>query len=541
MKFGQTDPRLVLKVTPPRVAKSVFVRQRLSSDNPELAEKSFIVVNARSGFGKTTLLAQWRREALQRGAVVAWLSVDENDQPLRLVAGLALAMKAASGRAAFGQINFAPAGDDEAGLEGLTEWLSEVAGMASDTVLIIDDAHLLPEISAKVSIAYLMHNAPANLKVILGARGELGLPVADWVAHGQFASLGADDLRLRMPETIALLRGRFGSRIDADACASLHELTEGWPLGLQLAVATIEKHGSLREAIAAISARSGDIRRYFVECLIERLPLDLADFLVRIAIIDEVHPDLCRAITGRADSAELLARLFDATPIFTQGVGSEWQRMHLLAQDFLRERFALLPAAERRDMQARAARWLADNAMYEAAARHSLAAGDIGMAYDLAEQGLYSVVTSGHVARAAEWIEKLPPEEILRRPRLRLTVGWLLALSERHAEAVAMVTPLLADETATLDDRCESATISGAAAYFADDLVAIERVITPWLGVLDARAPAIRANFGNQMAALVLYEGAPDRARRHYQRAMPAETAGFAYIQGWADWQIGFS
>lgn len=541
MKPGHADPRLVLKVTPPRVPKAAVVRQRLSSDQPPLADKPVIFVDAPSGFGKTTLLAQWRREALQRGAVVAWLTADAEDEPARLAEGLGLAMKTASGRAVFSKIVFVSPGEDDAGLEGLTEWLSEVAVMATETVLIIDDVQELPEASRRGSLAYLLHNAPANLKVILAARGGLDLSVADWVGHGHFVELGPEDLRLRLPETIALLTRQFGNRIDSDACARLHELTEGWPLGLQLVVATIEKQGSLREGIGAISARSGDIRRYFVECLIDRLPANLVEFLVRIAISADVHPGLCLAITGSGESVAILARLTDETPIFARGVDGDWLRLHSLARDFLLERYALLPLEERNQLHLRAARWLAENGMFEAAARQCLEGGATAMAYDLVEQGLFGVVVSGRVARATEWMERLPEEEVLRRPRLRLTAAWLMALSESHEQVFTLLGPMLNDESVAIDDRCESAAICGAAAFFADDLVGMERIIVPWTGALDARPALLRASIGNQIAALMLYGGGPDRVRRHYQNEMPEEAGQGAYIRGWAAWQIGFS
>lgn len=537
---GQTDPRLVLKVTPPRVPKDSVIRHRLSTHAPALADKSVIVVDARSGFGKTTLLAHWRREALQRGAVVAWLTADAEDEPVRLAAGLGLAMNKASGRTAFSQIDYVSPGEDDSALEALTEWLSQVAIMATESVLIIDDAHLLPDLSRLNALPYLLHNAPANLRIILAARGTLNIPLADWVGYGHFASLGLEELRLQLPETIALLTAHFGTRIDHDACARLHELSEGWPLGLQLAVATIEKQGNLREGIASISARSGDIRRYFVESLVARLPANLVDFLVRIAVSEIIHPDLCLAITGNEDSSRLLAHLTEETPVFAQGINGDWLRLHPLARDFLLERFSQLPEAERKALHLRAAQWLADNGMLEAAARQCFEAGENGQAYDLIEQGLFGVLASGQVARATEWMERLPTEEVLRRIKLRLNAGWLMALSDRHDEAIRLVEPLLNDPAISAIDRCQCAAICGAAAYFADNLAGMERYISPWIEGMDKLPDLQRTHVGNQIAGLMLYQGSVERARLHYQRPLPGEVANLTYVRGWADWQVGF-
>lgn len=541
MKPWKTDPRLVLKATPPRVQKAAVARPRLASEVPELADKSLIFVQAPAGFGKTSLLAQWRREALQRGGIVAWLTLDQDDDESRLAAGVCLAMRMGSGRAGFGEET--AIGLDQGGSihEGLTGWLAEVASMAAAAVLILDEVHTLP-LPTLEALGYLLHNAPANLKVILASRAPIGLGQSDWVAHGQLASLGTDDLRLRLPETMAILAGRFGTRIAPDDCARLQDLTDGWPLGLQLAVSAIEKSTSLREAINALSACSGDMRRYFVESLVDRLPTRLAHFMVRFSFLDALHPELCRAVSPDQDSAEILARLRDVTPIFTQGVGSDWYRIHPLAREFLRDRFMALPHDERRELHARAAAWLAEHDMHEAAARHCLAAGQIQLAYELAERGLYEILIGGQVARVVEWVDQLPAEEVQRRPRLRLTAGWLLALSDRHGEAVRMVGSIADDAAAQSDHRCESAAICSAAAFFADDLASVERIITPWLDSLPTRPELLQTIVGNQVAALMQYHGSPEQARHYCQRlsqlAVPGDSG---YVRSWRDWQIGTS
>lgn len=536
------DPQLTLKATPPRVSKTLLGRPRLSSNSPELADKSVILVQAPSGLGKTSLLAQWRREALQSGSVAAWLSLDERDDATRFAQGLGVSMRIASGRSDFGQSYVHTVGVGGGDLETLTNWLAEVADMGVEVVLFLDDAHALPESTVDPSLMYLLHNAPANLKVILAARKQIVLPVADMLAHGRFAALDSDALRFRLEETIAVITARFGSRADSDACVRLHDLTEGWPLGLQLAIATIEKSLSLSEAIAAFSVRAGDIQRYFVECLVERLSRPLADFLIRISIVDSLHPDLCEAITGCVDSDFQLKRLQDATPIFLAGVDSDWLRIHPLAREFLKDRFEMLPVEERQAVHGRAAHWLAERQMYQAAARQALRAGQDQLAYEFAARCLYDVLMTGEVAQVWEWVERLPACEVEKRPRLLLAVGWALAMSERHAEAAQLVGRMIDAPTSDPGDRCESAEICAAAAFYADDMEGMERMVEPWFDSLPTRPAVLRTVGINMLAMLTLFRGMPEQARYLYQQLAQdhALTIG-GYARGWSDWVIGIS
>jgi len=542
MNHAATDPQLTLKATPPRVPKSLLTRSRLSSNAPELADKSVIVIQAPAGFGKTSLMSQWRREALRNGAVAAWLTLDERDDGTRFAHGLAVAMRMASGKTSFGQTYAHTIGYGEDGLETLTNWLAEVAHMAVEVELILDDVQALPKSTLDTSLVYLFNNAPANLKVFLGTRKQIEMQMADILAHGQFASLDADVLRFTLEETISVMTARFGSRADSDICVRMHDMTEGWPLGLQLAIATIEKSLSLSDAITGFSVRSGNIQRYFVECLVNRLPSSLAKFLIRVSCVDVLHPDLCQAITGRIDSADMLQRLQDLTPIFLGGVDSDWLRIHSLARDFLKDRFEALPGDERRDAHERAARWLAERQMFEAAARQALQAGHDQLAYEFVTHCLYDLVIAGQVARVTEWIERLPTAEIEKNNHLRLAVAWILAMSERHVEAAQLVKSIVDDPASDSAERCESARICATAAVFADDFESLERIISPWISSPSTQPIMLRAVGTNQSAALALYRGEPEKARYYYQQLSPDSVLKVGeYTRAWMNWVLGIT
>ncbi len=46
-----------------------------------LLERRLTVLQAPGGFGKTTVLADIARDAKERGLVVGWISLDEDDTP----------------------------------------------------------------------------------------------------------------------------------------------------------------------------------------------------------------------------------------------------------------------------------------------------------------------------------------------------------------------------------------------------------------------------------------------------------------------------
>ena len=156
---SNTVSDLLLKVTPPRAPRDLVVRARLKTDDAQLRDRPAIVVQAPAGFGKTSLLAQWRREHLAHGKIVAWVFAQSEDDPQRFVQSLALAVRLGSGRPTFGHTLLE---STPGGLEGITSWLAEVAQSALDIVLMVDGADHLPP-STRAILIYLLHNVPFYL------------------------------------------------------------------------------------------------------------------------------------------------------------------------------------------------------------------------------------------------------------------------------------------------------------------------------------------------------------------------------------------
>jgi LuxR family transcriptional regulator, maltose regulon positive regulatory protein len=535
-----TPDDLLLKVTPPRVPRHQVSRPRLQADDERLRDHPVILVHAPAGFGKTSLLAQWRREHLAHGRVVAWLSSQPQDDISRFAQGLALAVRNGAGRPTFGHTLLEAV--TPTGLEAVTVWLAEIAQSALDVVLIVDEADRLPE-PTRDALAYLLRNAPTNLRAVVAARADCQLGIDDLVSYGIATVVGPALLRFQLDETIELVRARFPQRVDRDAAARLHELTEGWPLGLQLALSVIAAGSDPQAEISGMVSRGGSLREPFVNLLLANLdPVDVG-FLTRLAPLDHIHPELCAALWPADDSGERLARLARDTPVFASGESSEWLRMHALARDELRRRYTLLPPGEQAELHARASTWLAANGMVEAAAQHALAAGLREAAYNLAERSLYeSLMAHGRQGAVLEWLARMPVDEVNSRPRLLLAAAWSLALSERHDEANRCIERILAQPAPDAALRCECALIQSGAAVWADDPDGFAALHDPWAQDPPLTDPFLLHVHANRSAFRTLLDGEPALARLRQQQAPRSEVGSDpGYLARWGDFILALS
>lgn len=526
-----SEPQLVLKTTPPRLPRIAVMRRGLARRWDETQDCATVLVSAPRGFGKTTLLAQWRRAWLERGAFVAWVTADAQDTPARLAEALMTALASATGRGRFETL-VAEYGSNHAGreVEALTAMLAEIAGLATPTVVMLDDAERLPDPTVHESLSYLLHNMPANLRVIIGVRGTTPLPTVDLVARGELTTVGVEDLRLSLDDAVEILARRFGDRLTLDDCAALHEMTEGWPIGLQLAAAAIERSPQPSAAIAELSGRHGDLERFFLESMLSKLPQDLSDFIVRCSMLEAMTPELCAAVTQTPAASLHLEQLMRETPILTVGEGQGWMRLHTLARDFLLGRFGQLPAAERRALHGRAADWFVARDMLREAARHLLEGGDEARAVKLAATSLRQMAREGRLVEARDWLRRLPPEALASDVSLQLTVAWIRALGDTPADVFEIVEAIASDDGAAIHSRFEAGLIGACAAAFCDEPGRLPDNLDRWERLPESATPLHDMSHAVPAALHDMYCGATHAARQRIDASV-LRTAGEPSMQ----------
>lgn len=509
-----SEPEFILKSTVPRLPRTALERDRFMRIWDIVRDRTAIAVIAPPGFGKTTLLVQWRRRWLAQGALVAWLTADRQDEPARFSRALLHSLRTASGRSAIDPTPL-PTGGGDQNIDALTGLLAEVASLGKPTVLIIDDVERLPESTSLQSLVYLLYNAPPNLHVMIGSRMPLPFQTGELAAKGNMAVFKADDLRLQLEESIAILEKRFGARLSLDECVRLHEATDGWPIGLQLAVAAIEPESDLTAAINSLSGRHSGIERYFIESLFSRLSEPLAAFLTRIVILDRMSADMCEAVTGCAASAAYLDQLLLDTPVLIVGELQDWFRLHPLIRDFLSSRFEQLPATEQTELHRRACRWFAEREQFPEAASHALAAGDEALAHDYAMKSLWTLRTQGKFAEAQAWLDRIPPEAIAGDVNLRLFAAWAIALGERNAEAYRIATDVLSDAAVDPATQFVAALVASSATGYSDHLGLVPALFARWPEFPAGITEPVRAlAYRNGMANLKLHAGQTDAVRQ---------------------------
>lgn len=507
------DPALALKTSPPRATKAFMARSRFLFSRIESNGATAVVLLAPAGFGKTAQLVQWRSEAPSRGALTFWLTADERDEPHRFVQGLAYAARELAGKRGFDATFMAWLDACNDPMSALTGWLAEVAGLSADVLLTIDDVERLPTSTRSESLAYLLGNAPSNLFIALGVRPSGALAELGILNKTRVIQFTATELRFTQEETSKLVADALGNRFTPDLAIRLQELTEGWPLGVQMAVSALHTIADPQELLNTVAE---DIRKYFIDILIDQQPIETQQMLVSMADFDVIHPELCKHSLGSKASLDELKRLNDESPLFIRAEGSEWMRFHPIAREALRERLLLQGPAERIAISRSAATWYAEHRLFQEAAHILRASGDKKGALEMASHCMREMVMQGRTAAVFEWIKSLDLEDLQNRADFLVPAAWSFAMSESPTDALPMVAHLLEIPQLSVEDQFEVDLIKSAIASYTDNFDLQAKATKNWQAPpLDARPQSIPV-FWTAKAFEALFHGKPDQARMHF-------------------------
>jgi LuxR family maltose regulon positive regulatory protein len=274
-----------------------------------LAAFPLILVSAPAGSGKTTLLASLAEQAY--GLRFAWVSLDEHDNdPARCFGAISAALQ----RCGLTDL-MAP---DGGVLEQMRAWLNRLinavlASGGEPIVLVLDDLHYVTDSTVLSLLDQLLERLPRQLRLIIATRHDPPLSLPRLRVRRQVAELHLDELRFTALEAEALLNIALQLDVSAAQLAHLMERTEGWAAGISLLASSLEQIGSTTGRSAFIDhvhRTDRAIFEFLAEEVLNRQDPFMRMFLLETAVLPNLTPTLCQAVTGRADSEAILDALY---------------------------------------------------------------------------------------------------------------------------------------------------------------------------------------------------------------------------------------
>lgn len=368
------------KLAPPQMQLEAVPREALLSRILDYSHTSLVLVTSPPGFGKTTLLGQWRASLQTRATPVpvAWLSLDEADSESNRFLAYALLALEGTGLDLQGLSQRAHAQALDANPQRtIASLLQSLERGGRRIVLILDDYHRAASPTIDEIVMTLMERGSSWLQFVVACRTRPHWPLSTLKARGLLHELDASDLVLSLSEAGHIL----GPELDRAELSVVHSRTEGWAVAVQLARLWMSRGAGSSHGLKAFSGRVAEVAEYLAEQIVESLPAECREFMIETSLLERFNFELANAVRGRSDSAALLEQLAPYEALLVPlDAGRTWFRYHLMLADFLRPR---LDSARAEQIHREAAVWLAEQTDWVLAVSHALLADDTKLAIDL--------------------------------------------------------------------------------------------------------------------------------------------------------------
>lgn len=485
----------------PDVGTLEIPRPRLTSLLDEA--RRITLVTALPGFGATTAVAQWARDARRP---VTWLTVDAFDRDVTFLVDEDLPV------------------DGTLVLDGI-EWVEAVLGGDRS-------ARLVEGLAERVPV------------VLIGGR-EPRLPLAKWRARGLVTDLDERDLAFDEAEALAVAAVVAPGRLDDDVLAMNHRL-EGWPIGVVLALSAIRDAATPERARTVLTQPHHLLHDHVTDAIAARTTRRDRDLALALSVAESLDAETSRLLAGE-DASVVVDRLRRARLLTPVAERPGTLRFHPVVRQVLDDRLSWVDPSRHADLHRILAADCTERGQLNEAHRHLVAAGQRDATTRLVMTPTVELSDAADRAGLLAMLGRMPRPSGVDDAALAfdIALAWVFAGSGRQAfvwcdRAQGLMDPsdeqLLPRLHAT---RCVLAMLSGDLESAGGHLDAFE-ALEPRAGLL----PPVEGVLVSTAIRVALGKGDDRRARAWLDRARetvsnPVFDLIIASLAAWADLLAG--
>jgi ATP/maltotriose-dependent transcriptional regulator MalT len=432
-----TPPTPSTKYRPPSPNRPLVARGRLVDVLTAGKGKHLTVIHAPAGYGKTTLATQWRDILVGEGGVVAWLSVDPDDNNVVwFLSHLVESIRQVRPTLARELGQTLEEHGDQAERYVLSTLINEIHGGGEPVGVVIDDWHRVTSKETHAAMDFLLDNCCHHLQVIVTSRTRSGLPLSRMKVRNELLEIDAAALRFDPTESRTFLVDLGGLSLGQGDVENLTSSTDGWVAALQLASLSLRECDDPTQMIGSLSGRHHAIGEFLAENVLDILSPELLDFLTATSITGRICGSLASALAQVQDGQDRLEDV-ERRDLFLRRIDDDgdWFRYHHLFAEFLRRRLERDHSDRIVELHRAASLWFAEHRLLSEAVDHALCGGDEDVAVTLVERNQTYLLEHSQMSTLLGLVAKLPPLLVAESAPLQLAIAWANILLQRSQPA----------------------------------------------------------------------------------------------------------
>src|ERR1700720_268676 len=196
-----SPPTPATKYRPPVSTRSPVERGRLIDIVRTAGRRRLILIHAPSGYGKTTLAAQWRDELTRNDIAVGWLTVDDDDNnAVWFLVHLLESIRRVRPALAESLAQVLEEHGDDSARYVLTSLIDEMHEKNDRVALVIDDWQRVSDAQTTAALGFLIEHGCHHLPVIVTSWSRAGLPLSKLRIHDELVEIDGGSLRFDAEE-----------------------------------------------------------------------------------------------------------------------------------------------------------------------------------------------------------------------------------------------------------------------------------------------------------------------------------------------------
>ncbi|OJZ63321.1 hypothetical protein BRW65_29930 [Mycobacterium paraffinicum] len=543
-----TPPAPVTKYRPPVIVQKLVPRDRLMALLRAAGRRRLILVYAPSGYGKTTLVAQWRAELTDSGVAVAWLTVDGDDNNVVwFLAHLLAAIRRVRPALAAPLEGMLEQRGDEAIRYVLASLIDQIEENGDPFTLVIDDWHRVSDTQTLDALRFLIEHGGDHLQIIVTSWSRAGLPLSRLRIRDELVEVDCEKLRFDADEAQSLLNDVAGLQLGGADVAALTASTDGWAAALQLATLSLRGGTDAGDLVSQLTGEDEAVGEFLAENVLDTLERELVEFMMATSITERICGELA-SVLAEVGGAQAILEDIERRGLFLRRIdhAPQWFRYHQMFAGFLRRRLERDDAGRLGELHHTASEWFAEHGHINEAVDHALAAGETAHAVDLVEQlETRALINQSRMTTFLGIVEKLPPQLVVSRPLLQLATAWaniLLHRSEATETALERFAAALSKADLPAERRAdlalEASVVRAVAEIYADRIDGLEDLLSDVISKADQLRPVLPQAAATALAFAAIYRFDLPAAQRLLKWAEPYNeqvgAVGAVYARSWA-------
>ena len=385
---------------------ALYLRQPMREHLSRILETPLTVVEAPMGYGKTTAVREFVQSS---GAFVLWKTLDSD-----LVSSFWQGFVRLIGKVdpdCAQKLSLLGCPDTAFFLEEVLVLLENVP-FPHNTVLVIDDYHLLLSAEADRFIESLIKAEMPNLHVVIISRVVFGEKATELTLKGYCTLIDKKCFELTRQEIVEYYK-TCGVRLTQQEADELFSYTEGWISALYLCLLVFLQEGRIE--------KQSSLHHLLEKFVYQQSSDEMKDFLLTVCIFDNFSLEQAEAMWRSGPAKSLLKNLMTRNAFITYDSVNRTYQMHNILTGFLRELFDRKSLQEKKLIWHSAGEWLTKTNHFMQALEYFYKAEDYDRLLSVLELNKGNAVTMTHLGQLRQYFRDCPPEVIAAHPRASLT------------------------------------------------------------------------------------------------------------------------